>query len=161
MGWHLRFWRRARILPGVTVNLSRSGPSLSLGPRGSKVTIGRKGLRRTIGLPGTGLFATNYTPWEQRHEDADPDKEFRPAQSEPVAPRADPDPMRLLWGARRTRATLPDVQPAGVNSPWTLAGDRVVADRWPLVAGSLDRDRSRDAEPTRRRSPAAYHRRRR
>src|SRR5437867_1427800 len=64
MGWRLRFWRRLRILPGVTVNLSKSGPSLSIGPRGTKVTIGRKGVRQTVGIPGSGLFATNYTPWE-------------------------------------------------------------------------------------------------
>ena len=64
MAWRLRFWRRVRIAPGVTVNVSKSGPSLSVGPQGSKVTIGRKGIRQTLGIPGTGLFATNYEPWD-------------------------------------------------------------------------------------------------
>jgi hypothetical protein len=90
MGWRLRFWRRARILPGVTVNLSKSGPSLSLGPRGSKVTIGHKGVRQTIGLPGTGLFATNHTPWESRDQKpfavedsvAESEREAEPAKLE-------------------------------------------------------------------------------
>jgi hypothetical protein len=63
MPWRLRFWRRVRVAPGVTVNVSKSGPSLSVGPRGSKVTVGRKGIRQTLGIPGTGLFATNYEPW--------------------------------------------------------------------------------------------------
>jgi hypothetical protein len=57
-GWHMRLWRRVRLAPGVTINLSKSGPSLSLGPRGSKVTFGQRGVRQTVGIPGTGLFAS-------------------------------------------------------------------------------------------------------
>lgn len=54
-----RFWRRIKLAPGVTLNLSKSGGSLSFGPRGAKVTLGgRSGLRRTVGIPGTGLFYT-------------------------------------------------------------------------------------------------------
>ncbi|RMH36562.1 MAG: DUF4236 domain-containing protein, partial [Nitrospirae bacterium] len=40
-----RFWRRIRITPGVTLNLSKSGGSLSFGPRGAKFTIGPRGKR--------------------------------------------------------------------------------------------------------------------
>ena len=57
-GWHTRLWRRVKIAPGVTVNISKSGPSLSAGPRGAKVTIGRRGLRQTLGIRGTGLYMT-------------------------------------------------------------------------------------------------------
>jgi len=53
-----RFWRRVKILPGVTLNLSKTGGSLSLGPRGAKLTIGPHGKRTTVGIPGTGLFYT-------------------------------------------------------------------------------------------------------
>ncbi len=53
-----RFWRRIRIAPGVTLNLSKSGGSLSFGPRGAKFTVGPRGKRVTVGLPGTGLFYT-------------------------------------------------------------------------------------------------------
>jgi tetratricopeptide (TPR) repeat protein len=53
-----RFWRRVQIIPGVTLNLSKSGPSLSFGPRGAKYTIGPSGQRVTAGIPGTGLFYT-------------------------------------------------------------------------------------------------------
>ena len=53
-----RFWRRIKILPGVTLNLSGKGASVSLGPRGAKVTVGKSGVRGTVGLPGTGLFYT-------------------------------------------------------------------------------------------------------
>ncbi|MFA6810365.1 MAG: DUF4236 domain-containing protein, partial [Desulfoplanes sp.] len=53
-----RFWRRIKIAPGVTLNLSKSGGSLSFGPRGAKFTVGSRGKRATVGIPGTGLFYT-------------------------------------------------------------------------------------------------------
>ena len=53
-----RFWRRIKITPGVTLNLSRSGGSLSFGPRGAKFTVGSRRKRATMGIPGTGLFYT-------------------------------------------------------------------------------------------------------
>jgi len=57
-----RFWRRIKIAPGVTLNLSKSGGSLSFGPRGAKFTVGSRGKRATVGLPGTGLFYTSTFP---------------------------------------------------------------------------------------------------
>jgi len=57
-----RFWRRIRIAPGVTLNLSKSGGSLSFGPRGAKFTVGSRGKRATVGIPGTGLFYTTTLP---------------------------------------------------------------------------------------------------
>jgi hypothetical protein len=52
------FWRRVRLAPGVTLNLSKSNASLSFGPRGAKYTISPRGNRATAGLPGTGMFYT-------------------------------------------------------------------------------------------------------
>lgn len=56
----LRFQKRITIFPGVTINLSKSGASLSLGPRGAKYTISSKGHRGTVGIPGTGVSYTKY-----------------------------------------------------------------------------------------------------
>jgi len=56
MGW--RFYRRIRLLPGVTLNVGKQNLSVSFGPRGAKYTVGTKGSRFTVGLPGTGLFYT-------------------------------------------------------------------------------------------------------
>jgi hypothetical protein len=53
MGW--RFTKRIKILPGVSLNLSKGGVSTSIGPRGLKTTIGKRGIRQSVGLPGTGL----------------------------------------------------------------------------------------------------------
>lgn len=57
-----RFWRRMKIAPGVTVNLSKSGGYLSFGPQGAKITVGPRGVRSTVGIPGTGLFYTRQLP---------------------------------------------------------------------------------------------------
>ena len=57
-----RFWRRIKVAPGVTLNLSKSGGSLSFGPRGAKFTAGSRGRRATVGIPGTGLFYTQALP---------------------------------------------------------------------------------------------------
>lgn len=46
-----RFYRRVRILPGLSVNFSRSGPSLTLAARGVHVTFGPRGVTRTVGIP--------------------------------------------------------------------------------------------------------------
>lgn len=53
-----RFFRRFRIAPGVHLNLSKGGVSMSAGPRGLKATVGTSGRRFTAGIPGTGLHYT-------------------------------------------------------------------------------------------------------
>ncbi len=59
----LRFWRRFKVAPGLHVNLSKSGASLSFGPRGAKYTVGPRGTRKSVGLPGTGLFWYEDKRW--------------------------------------------------------------------------------------------------
>jgi hypothetical protein len=56
---NFRFYRRVHIFPGLSVNLSKSGPSLTFGVRGAHVTLGRKGVRKTVGIPGTGIYYTS------------------------------------------------------------------------------------------------------
>jgi len=53
-----RLFRRIRIAPGLSVNLSKGGLSLSGGVRGARVTVGRRGVRGTVGAPGTGVSYT-------------------------------------------------------------------------------------------------------
>jgi len=51
----MRFQKRIKIIPGVTINLSRKGVSTSVGVTGARVTYGHGEKRTTIGLPGTGI----------------------------------------------------------------------------------------------------------
>ncbi|HEX2171771.1 MAG TPA: DUF4236 domain-containing protein [Dehalococcoidia bacterium] len=53
MGWSFR--KSLKLLPGVRLNLSKGGPSLSVGRSGAAANLGRRGVRVTLGLPGTGL----------------------------------------------------------------------------------------------------------
>ena len=54
----LRLFRRIKIAPGITLNLSKSGLSASAGVRGARVTLVPRGVRRTVGIPGTGISYT-------------------------------------------------------------------------------------------------------
>jgi hypothetical protein len=90
----LRLFRRVRIAPGVSINLSKSGASVSVGPRGAKVTIGPRGVRKTVGLPGTGVY---YTTTSNHHERA----------AEPAAPiSAEPSPTRSGIGGFWARRSI-------------------------------------------------------
>jgi hypothetical protein len=56
MGW--RSYRRQKLLPSVSINWSKRGPSVSLGRRGAHFTVGPCGTRETVGIPGTGVSYT-------------------------------------------------------------------------------------------------------
>ena len=60
-----RAYRRIRIAPGFTLNLSKRGTSLSAGRRGAHVTFGTRGTRVTAGIPGTGLSYTRAHRWRR------------------------------------------------------------------------------------------------
>lgn len=57
-----RFRKTIKILPGVKINVSKSGVSTSIGGPGATVNLkrGRK-TKTTIGVPGTGLSHTSYS----------------------------------------------------------------------------------------------------
>jgi len=64
-----RFRRIIRVLPGVRLNLSRSGVSTSVGVRGAHVTLGHGKVRETVGLPGSGMYYTTTQDARQAHGD--------------------------------------------------------------------------------------------
>lgn len=88
----LRFYRRVHLFPGVSVNVSRSGPSLTVGVRGAHVTVGRKGVTRTVGLPGTGIYYTSHTGYHSG---------FHSAHNDPPLP-----PQDQAGADRKAEATI-------------------------------------------------------
>jgi uncharacterized protein DUF4236 len=50
-----RFRKRLRIFPGLWVNVSKSGGSLSIGGHGFTANLGPKGHQETLSLPGSGI----------------------------------------------------------------------------------------------------------
>ena len=86
-------------MPGLRLNLSKSGVSASVGRRGSWLTFGPRGTRATVGIPGTGLSYTEsshaprtamsaqpYIPGPPQLVEAEnaPETEERAADLEPV-----------------------------------------------------------------------------
>jgi len=52
----LRFRKIITLLPGVKLNISKSGVSASVGGKGASVNIGKGGrVKGTVGLPGSGI----------------------------------------------------------------------------------------------------------
>lgn len=51
----LRFRKSVQLAPGLRLNLSKGGPSLSVGKPGATMNFSSKGVRSTVGIPGTGL----------------------------------------------------------------------------------------------------------
>ena len=49
------FRKRIRIIPGLWINLSKKGGSLSVGGRSTTMNISKNDVRATVGLPGTGI----------------------------------------------------------------------------------------------------------
>lgn len=54
MGWNYR--KRIRIAPGIYVNYSKTGTSLTLGGHGTSINIGENGTYINQSIPGTGLY---------------------------------------------------------------------------------------------------------
>ena len=66
-----RFRRRLPIIPGLWLNLSKSGVSASVGGRGFTENIGPRGHQETISAIGTGLsYRTKRRPIGTRHRPA-------------------------------------------------------------------------------------------
>jgi len=112
----LRFYRRLRLFPGVSVNLSKSGASMSFGVRGAHYTVGPRGRRVTVGLPGTGLYYTATDPARGAVRSA--------TRSQPVSLRTPAAGVRTPLAAARSRPAAVQTQPATV-APQLAAADRL------------------------------------
>ncbi|GHV13537.1 hypothetical protein FACS1894169_00760 [Bacteroidia bacterium] len=44
----LSYRKRTKIAPGINLNISKSGPSISVGPKGAKINVGKKGVYSSI-----------------------------------------------------------------------------------------------------------------
>lgn len=64
-----QFRKRVRLLPGVWLNLGKTGISTSIGGDGVTVNYGKRGTRTTLTVPGTGLSYTQSGSPTQQAED--------------------------------------------------------------------------------------------
>ena len=70
MGLRLRW--RFRVAPGVHLNVSKSGLSVSLGGAPATLNIGREGLKGTISAPGTGIAYSKDLPFAPQSQQTQP-----------------------------------------------------------------------------------------
>lgn len=90
----LRFSRRVRLAPGITLNLSKGGASVSVGPKGVKLTVGTSGASVSLGLPGTGLYWTHRVRFGGGGDD---DGAEAKAKGKAKAEDKPPSPAHLAW----------------------------------------------------------------
>jgi hypothetical protein len=58
-----RFRKTIKILPGIKLNLSKSGVSTSIGVKGATVNVKKgRATKTTLGIPGTGISYTSHSP---------------------------------------------------------------------------------------------------
>lgn len=60
----LIFRKSIKIAPGLRVNLSKRGASVSFGTKGARLTASKRGVTTTTGIPGTGLSNREFKSWE-------------------------------------------------------------------------------------------------
>ncbi len=93
MGW--RFRKSFRVLPGVRLNLSKSGLSATIGVAPFHVNVGPRGVYGGVSIPGTGIYNRQRldTP-STDHDSAQrppiphsiPPKSFEPVNLPPIVP---------------------------------------------------------------------------
>lgn len=110
-----RFQRRVQIIPGVRMNFSRSGASLSFGVRGAHYTVGPRGRRVSVGLPGTGLYYTQQVADHPRTRRA-----LSQAPALPPAPVRPQDQLRI--GLFKRLVTPPEEQSLVAGIKEVLSG---------------------------------------
>jgi hypothetical protein len=126
-----RFRRSFKIIPGVRLNLSGSGASVSLGPRGLRYTIGSRGTRTTVGLPGSGLSWTAYQSYTSGDNSRPPDRPVRYVSDADTA-----EPVATDQGA--TVIESASIEQLVANSTIDIAGAlNASRARWKAYKGGL------------------------
>ena len=91
MGW--RFRQSFKIIPGVRLNLSKSGLSCSIGGAPVTLNVGPRGVYGTASLPGTGISYKQKFGGSEAHQPDSPAPPFSTPQSFPVPSPSTPSLM--------------------------------------------------------------------
>jgi hypothetical protein len=100
----VRFRRTFTLFPGVKVNVSKGGMSISVGRKGFTLNFSKHGIRQTTGIPGSGISHTSYLV--KNDDEDEKDKETKKEEREE---EAEDKPKR-----RRTTRSMKEQ----VSSPW-------------------------------------------
>lgn len=102
----MRFRKSVKIMPGVRLNLSKSGVSTSFGGRGATLNVGKRGVRSTLSVPGTGLSWSSMSGWDEskRSRPADEIEHLRSAAKKAIEAVSKEAEKANSIGARVDRA---------------------------------------------------------
>jgi hypothetical protein len=80
----VRFRRSFTIFPGVKVNVSKGGFSISVGKKGATLNFSKRGVRQTVGIPGSGISESSYIMKNKPDDDEkkSSEKDDRPAKED-------------------------------------------------------------------------------
>lgn len=98
----IRIRKTFTLFPGVKVNVSKGGTSITVGKKGVHLNFSKRGVRETVGLPGSGISETNYL---FKKDAKDEDK--KEAKKEERASEADDQPRRHSRRTAREQASSP------------------------------------------------------
>jgi len=101
----VRFRKTFTLFPGVKVNVSKGGMSITVGAKGFHLNFSKHGVRQTTGLPGSGISHTSYLFKNDEEEKSKKETEARA----PAAEKTDEKPKR-----QRSRRTIRE----HASSPW-------------------------------------------
>ena len=102
----VRFRRTFTLFPGVKVNVSKGGMSITVGKKGFHLNFSKRGVRQTTGLPGTGISHTSYL-YKNDEEDDEEKKEAEKNERSSEEPEEKPKRQRTRRAVRER-----------VSSPW-------------------------------------------
>lgn len=103
----VRFRRTFTLFPGVKVNVSKGGMSVTVGRKGFHLNFSKHGVRQTTGLPGSGISHTSYLYKNDDEEDEKSRKETEEGSSSKE--KSEEKPKR-----QRTKRTIRE----HASSPW-------------------------------------------
>lgn len=100
----VRIRKSFNLFPGVKVNMSKGGMSITVGRKGFHLNFSKRGVRQTVGLPGSGISESSYI-FKNKEDEEKKEAEKEEHSSEEVEEK----PKR-----QRTRRTVRE----RVSSPW-------------------------------------------
>jgi hypothetical protein len=102
----VRIRKSFNLFPGVKVNMSKGGMSITVGRKGFHLNFSKRGVRQTLGLPGSGISESSYL---FKNKDDEDKKEKEAENEERSSETTDEKPKR-----RQTRRTTRERG----SSPW-------------------------------------------
>jgi hypothetical protein len=95
----IRIRKSFTLFPGVKVNISKGGSSITVGKKGFHLNFSKRGVRQTVGLPGSGISETSYIM-----KDKDDDKE-KASEKEERAEATEDKPKRRTHRSAKERSS--------------------------------------------------------